>query len=262
MTKVSTNIIQGILVCAVICFFSVAGAEEEITGRQLAHQVFDRDRGNNAVSTAQMVLVSKSGKKRIRHFTTKRIRENGLEKQITRFTDPADIEGTGFLSAEKPGWETEQFLYLPALNRTRRIVTSQKDQRFVNSDFTYEDMERHPVSDYTYKINGSAQIGNLDCHILESRPKQGVESQYGLMVSMISKDTLVPVHVKFYDKKNKHIKTYQVLKLKQIQGIWTEIIAGMEDHKKTHKTYIKQTEITYNTDIRTDDISRKNLENY
>ena len=252
MTKVSVNIIQGILVLSAICIFSIAGAEE-ITGRELAQKVFDRDRGKNSVSTAQMVLVSKSGKKRIRHFTTKRIEENGLEKQITRFTAPADIEGTGFLNVEKPGWEPEQFLYLPALK---------KKQRFVNSDFTYEDMERHPVSDYTYKITGSTKVGNLDCRILESRPKQGVESQYGLTISTIAEDALVPVHVKFYDKKNKHIKTYNVLKLEQVQGIWTEIITGMEDHKKNHKTYIKQDKITYNTNIKTDDISRKNLENY
>nr|WP_320013610.1 outer membrane lipoprotein-sorting protein [uncultured Desulfobacter sp.] len=261
MTKISVNIIQGILILSAICIVSIADAEE-ITGRQLAQKVFDRDRGKNSVSTAQMVLVSKSGKKRTRHFTTKRIEENGLEKQITRFTAPADIEGTGFLNVEKPGLETEQFLYLPALKRTRRIVSSQKDQRFVNSDFTYEDMERHPVSNYTYKITGSTKVGNLDCYILKSRPKQGVESQYGLTISTISKDALVPVHVKFYDKKNKHIKTYNVLKLEQVQGIWTEIINTMEDHKKNHKTYIKQSKITYNTNIKTDDISRKNLENH
>lgn len=252
---------QAILILFVICFFSIAGAEE-ITGRQLAQKVFDRNRGKNSVSRAQMVLVSKSGKKRIRHFTTRRIEENGLEKQITRFTAPADIEGTGFLSVEQPGWETEQFLYLPALKRTRRIVSSQKNKRFVNSDFTYEDMERHPVSDYTYNITGSTKVGNLDCHTLESRPKQGVESQYGLTISTISKDALVPVHVKFYDKKNNHIKTYNVLKLKQVQGIWTEIATSMENHKKKHKTYIKQDQITYNTNIKTDDISRKNLEKY
>ncbi|NWH05063.1 outer membrane lipoprotein-sorting protein [Desulfobacter latus] len=261
MTKVSVHIVRGMLALSAICLFSIAGAEE-ITGRQLAQKVFDRDRGKNSVSTAQMVLVSKRGKKRIRHFTTKRIEENGLETQMTRFTAPADIDGTGFLNVEKPGWETEQFLYLPALKRTRRIVSSQKNQRFVNSDFTYEDMERHPVSDYTYKITGSTTVGNMDCHILESRPKQGVESQYGLTISTISKDGFVPVHVAFYDKKNTHIKTYHVLKLEQVQGIWTEIIISMEDHQKGHKTYIKQDKITYNTNIKTDDVSRKSLENY
>lgn len=250
-----------VLVLIIFPFYATA-QEMEITGTQLAQEVFDRDRGENALSSAQMVLVNKSGRKRIRYFTTKRIKENNLENQLTRFTAPADINGTGFLSFEKPGWETEQFLYLPALKRTRRIVSSQKSQRFVNSDFTYEDMERHPVLNYTYSITGLSKVGNLDCFILESRPKQDIKSQYSLTVSVISKDGFVPVHIKFYDKKNTHIKTYKVLKLERIQGIWTEMTASMEDHKKKHKTYIKLESIKYNTDIKNDDISRKSLENY
>ena len=245
-----------------VLLFSVCVAAAEGPGSQLAQQVFNRDRGKDAESVAQMVLVNKSGKKRVRHFTVKRIQENGLEKQLTRFTSPADIDGTGFLSIEKPGWETEQFLYLPALRRTRRIVSSQKSQRFVNSDFTYEDMERHSVSDYTHTITGETQVGNTDCHILESSPKPGVESQYSRTVSLIGADSLIPVQVNYYDKKNTHIKTYKVLKLEKIQEIWTEILTSMEDHKRGHKTYIKQEKIVYNSNIDTDEISRKNLEDY
>jgi len=244
-----------------LLLFPNAGAGE-ITGNKLAQEVFDRDRGRDAVSSAQMVLVNKSGKKRIRHFTSQRVKENGLENQMTRFTAPADIEGTGFLTVEKQDWETEQFLYLPALKRTRRIVSSQKAQRFVNSDFTYEDLERHPVSDYDHRITGSDKMGSLDCHILESRPKQGTDSQYSLTVSQIEKHSFVPVQVKYFDKKNTHIKTLKVLKLDKIQDIWTETVVSMEDFKKSHKTYIKIEKITYNINIDKADISRKNLETY
>lgn len=261
MTKISVNMIQGILILSAICIFSIAGAEE-ITGRQLAQTVFDRYRGKNVVSMAQMVLVSKRGKKRIRHFTSKRITENGLERQLTRFTAPVDIDGTGFLTIEKKGWETEQFLYLPALKRTRRIVSTQKAQRFVNSDFTYEDMERHPVADYVHKITGSEKMGNLDCHILESRPKPDTRSQYNLTISLVAKHAHVPVQVKYFDKKNRHIKTYKVLKLEKIQGIWTELIVSMEDHKKGHKSFIKQDTINYNTNMDNALISRERLKKY
>lgn len=257
--KVIWPLILAVLSISILSYSAVA---EELSGVQLAQKVFDRDRGKDAVSSAQMVLVNKSGKKRVRHFVTKRIDENGLEKQLLRFTSPADIEGTGFLSIEKPGWETEQFLYLPALKRTRRIVSSQKSQRFVNSDFTYEDMERHPVSDYTYQITGSSKVGNVDCYILKSRPKQNVESQYSLTISLVTKESFVPVNVKFFDKKNNHIKTYTALKLEPIQQIWTVTVASMEDHKRNHKTYIKQEKIVYNNNLDTDEISRKNLENY
>jgi len=134
----------------------------------LAQKIVDRDRKKDSVSFAQMILINKNGKKRVRQFRNSRLLENGLEKQIIRFTSPADIG--------KPGLETEQFLYLPAVKRTRRIVSSQKSNRFVNSDFTYEDMERHPVDDYTYKISGTKKVGSLECYSLEIFPKHGIKS--------------------------------------------------------------------------------------
>lgn len=234
----------------------------ETDGRALAQKVFDRDRGDNSISIGQMVLVDKNGKKRSRSFISKRKMEGELEQQLLRFTAPADIDGTGFLTIEKPGWETEQFLYLPALKRTRRIVSSQKGHRFVNSDLTYEDMERHPVDDYEYRLVGSETIKNIDCYILESRPKKGTESQYSLIISRISKDSLLGILVHYFDKKGKHFKTYKVLKVDRIQGIWTEALAMVEDFQRGHKTYMKLESITYNTQINADEISRRGLENY
>lgn len=248
-----------IIVLVISSFYANA---QEMTGDMLAKKVFDRDRGKDSVSVAQMVLISKTGNKNIREFSIKRLAEGDLERQIIRFTAPADIDGTGFLTIEKTGWETEQFLYLPALRRTRRIVTSQKSSRFVNSDFTYEDMERHPVDDYTYKIVGSQKVGQLDCYALEIYPKKETISQYGRTLSLVEKQSLVPVFVQYFDKNGDHIKTYEVLKLSQIQGIWTESTVSMEDLEKGHKTYIKLENITYNTGLEKEAISIKSLENY
>ncbi len=233
-----------------------------MTGQELAQKVFDRDRGKNSIFTAQMVLVAKSGNKRNRQFTNKRVMEAGLERRIIRFTAPADIAGTGFLTIEKPGWETEQFLFLPALRRTRRIVSSQKSSRFVNSDFTYEDMERHPVDDYVYNLVGTRKMENLDCYALEVRPKEKTKSQYSLTFSLIETQSLVPVFVQYFDKKGTHIKTYKVLKLGRVQGIWTESAVSMEDLGKGHKTYIKLESIRYNSDLGPEAVSIKSLENY
>lgn len=237
-------------------------AAENISGITLARKIFNREMGKDSRATAQMVLISKTGIKRVREFTIKRIRENSLDSRIIRFTSPADIDGTGFLTIEKTGGETEQFLYLPALRRTRRIVSSQKSQKFVNSDFTYEDMERHPVNNYEYKITGSQKIGALDCYVLEARPKKGINSQYSLTVSSISKQTFVPVLVKYFDGKGSHIKTYKVLKLDLIQDIWTEMVVSVENHEKGTQTYVRLSDIQYNKGIPRDQISPKALEAY
>ena len=234
----------------------------KLTGIEIARQVFDRNRGHNSMSTATMVLVNKKDKKRVRTFTNRRIRTDGLEKQIIRFTAPADIDGTGFLTMEKPGYETDQFLYLPALRRTRRIVSSQKSHRFVNSDFTYEDMERLPVDNFTYELKGEKKINNIECYLLEARPKKKVNSQYSLTKSMISKTSFVPIFAEYFDHKGTHIKTYKVLKLELKQDIWTESMVMMEDLIKAHKTFLKIQDIEYNTNITPDQISKAALETY
>ncbi len=256
---------RDILIFFIFLFFfssTLPAAAADITGKELARKVFHRDRGKNSVAMAQMVLVSESGRKRVRKFTSKRLMEDELERQLIRFTSPADIEGTGFLNIEREGWETEQFLYLPALKRVRRIVGSQQSQRFVNSDFTYEDLKRQPVEDYTYSITGSRNVGNLDCYVQETRPREGTDSQYSMTESLICKRSLVPVLVKYFDKKGKHFKTYKVLKLNQIDGIWTEMTVSMVDMERQHKTYIKTEDIQYNTDLDKDEISRKSLADY
>lgn len=258
--KSCRHFISFITILAIFSFNSASAAE--LSGKELARKVFDRDRGENSVATAQMALVSKSGRKRVRNFTSKRLMEDELERQLIRFTSPADIEGTGFLTIEKEGWDTEQFLYLPALRRIRRIVSSQQDQHFVNSDFTYEDMKRHPVDNYSYKITGSRKIGNLECYIMETRPKKGTESQYSLTESLISKKSLVPVHVKYFNKNGSHFKTYKVLQLDKVEGIWTEMTVILENFEREHKTYLKTEHIDYNTDIDKSAISRKSLKEY
>ncbi len=237
-------------------------ATDALTGEAIARQVFDRDRGENSISTAVMILENEKGNKRSRTFTNKRILENGLEKQLIRFTEPADINGTGFLTIEKPGYETEQFLYLPALRRSRRIVSSQKSHQFVNSDLTYEDMERHPVENYRYEIKGEKEIDGTDCYILETRPREGIESQYSSITAHIAKQAFVPLFAEYYDKKGRHIKTYRVLGLEQKQNIWTETKIIMEDVASRHKTHIHLEHIEYNTDITPDQVSNQALERF
>lgn len=249
------------IICTVwILFFPHVCQAEELTGEGIARQVFDRDRGQNSRASAAMVLIDKSGYKRSRIFTNIRIVENALEKQLIRFTSPKDIAGTGFLTIEKPGYETDQFLYLSALRRTRRIVSSQKNHRFVQSDFLYEDMERHPVENYTYNRQKDQTIQNIACYVLETRPAPSIKSEYSLTVSWITKEGFVPIIAQYYDQKGNLFKTYTVLKLEKIQGIWTESIVKMEDTKRNHQTLIKIQQIEYNTNITSDQVSAAALE--
>ncbi|MCG2759492.1 MAG: outer membrane lipoprotein-sorting protein [Desulfobacteraceae bacterium] len=264
--KISTILISTIAIFLSSTVFSAdtdsKSSNITMSGKEFARKVYDRENGNDSTAHMIMKLINKRGHERIRDFTSYSKDYGPIIKQLIRFTSPADIEGTGFLSIEKSEGETEQFLYLPALRRTRRIVSSQKSNQFVNSDFTYEDMERRPVEDSEHIIVGEDKIGNIDCYLLESRPKKESDSQYSLLKSTIAKNIYIALYTEYYDKKGKLIKKYRAIKVEKIQDVWTETEVIMEDLKNKHKTILKINNIVYNTNLDDDIFSRQNLANW
>lgn len=232
-----------------ICFFT-GNSIADMTGKELAQRIYDRDIGQDSSAISCMELIYKNGKKRVRYFTIRTIKdENGLMRQMIKFQSPAEIRGTGFLSIEREDNEIYQFLYLPALNRIRRVGLSNKGGSFVNTNFTYEDMERRPVKNDEHEIVGEAIKGNTDCYILKSRPKEEAESQYSLIKSWVAKNSYVPVYTEFYNKKGKLTKIYEATELKKVDGIWTVIEATMKKLKKNTKTIIRIKKIKYNSGL-------------
>ncbi len=232
------------------------------SGREVAQQVYDRDLGQDSQSQVRMELTSGGGQRRVREMTVLAKTDGPIRKTITRFTSPADINGTGFLSIEDGQGGTEQFLFLPALNRTRRIATTQKSRSFVNTDFTYEDMERRPVDDFEYLIAGVEDLSGVETWILESRPKPETQSQYGLVRLWIAQGLGVPLKIDYFDDRDQHIKQYRVLQLENIQGIWTETRVTMKDLSSGHRTTLDTRDIRYDLGLSDNLFTQQNLENW
>src|SRR6056297_2561896 len=149
-----------VVLCSLFLFASTSVAADRPTPEQIARSTYDRNVGDDMQLHGKMELISKSGHVREREFISLRKDNDAERKQLIRFISPADIDGTAFLTLEKDNSSnTEQHLYLPALKRTRRIVASQQGRSFVNTDFTYEDMQRHPVEDWDYQLEGEETIG-------------------------------------------------------------------------------------------------------
>ena len=236
---------------------------EEPTGRELAQQVYDYDIGDNSIAQMTMVLEDDSGRKRERRLINMTMDEGNIRKTMIRFLEPADIAGTGFLSIEQEDGSTEQFLYLPALDRTRRIVADQKGRSFVNSDFTYEDMQRRPVENYEHTMTGQEEVQGHDCWILEERPLPKANSEYSFIKNWVPKDIPIPVQAHFFADQDEHIKTYKVSELEKIQGIWTPMRMVMIDHEDQHRTILSTEEIQYNSpDIQDSFFSTRYLESW
>ena len=239
-------IVTGAIVVAEMLFLLPAFAMD---GQTLARNVYDREDGKDSKATAQMLLIDKNGGKRFRTFITISKDYGEVSKSFIRFTAPADINGTSFLTWENTDRDNDQFLYLPALNRVRRIVSSQKSSQFVNTDYTYEDMERRKPDLDQHAIVGEEKLLGRDCWLLESIPKELKGSQYGKRKAWVPKDILVPIKIEYFDQKDQPVKVFSASALKQVDGIWVIVESQMEDLKKEHKTLLKTEDIKFNRGV-------------
>lgn len=237
-----------ILMCSMVAMVQPLDAEP-MDGPTLAQRVYDREVGEDAQATVQMLLIDKRGNKRFRTMVTYRKDYGRTSKSYTRFTSPADIDGTAFLTWENEDRDDDQFLYLPALKRVRRIVSSQKSNRFVNTDYTYEEFDSRKPEEDTHRLLGSEKFMERDCWMIESVPKDLKNTQYGKRVSWIVKDIDLIVRTEYYDKRGRQIKEFIARSIKKIDGIWTAIETDMRDLKRRHRTLMRTTDIKFNRGV-------------
>ncbi len=228
-------------------------------GDELAQWIYDRDTGRDAVATIEMVLTSRSGHQRVRRFESRMVRHDGLQDSLIRFTYPTDIDGTAFLTLERRGGDAQQFLYLPALRRVRRIVAKQKGKSFVNSDLYYQDLERRRPDKDRHRLLGEATVDGRRCWILESIPKEKGSSAYGKNIAWIDQATLLPVKGESYDRKLRKIKVSRILRMEQIEGIWTSMESEVTTLKHHHTTRLRVEEIRYNVGLKASDFNKRAL---
>jgi hypothetical protein len=230
---------------------STSLATDSLSPVQVAQLTYDRYLGDDMQMRGTMELISKKGHVRTREYISQRKDSEENRSQLIRFTAPADIDGTAFLTIEKDlSTNTEQHLYLPALKRTRRIVASQKGRSFVNSDFTYEDMQRHSVEAWDYQLDGEEVVLGKDCYILVSTPKASTDTQYGKTIAWIEKGNFIPLKTVFWDKKGQQSKLYQVVSFEMIDQVATETEVLMEDLGSGHMTRLKVLAIEYNNGLK------------
>ncbi|MDQ7043893.1 MAG: outer membrane lipoprotein-sorting protein [Sulfurimonas sp.] len=228
-----------------------------ITGEEIAQKVHDRDEGDNIISDMKMILIDKSNKKRVRNLKvyTKNRGEDTLK--LLFFLSPADVKNTAFLTYdyEDSNADDDQWLYLPALRKVKRIASSDKSSSFMGSDFTYSDMTSRNVSDYTYKIMKEPTIkGHKTWQMLVTPKTQKTveETGYEKSIVFVRQDNFVIIQALNYIKKGKKLKYMMVKELELLDGIWTVKEMQMitkKGKKMLHKSIFKFSNIKYNQDL-------------
>jgi outer membrane lipoprotein-sorting protein len=207
------------------------------TAQEIADKVYNRATPENGESDMAMILINSKGKERHR-FLHKFFKDYGeVEKQTMFFKSPADVKNTAFMNySYDDDRDDDQWLYLPALKKVKRISGGSKDDYFMGSDFTYEDMEKRNPKKDSHKLLATETLEGELCYVVESIPKE--EAQYSKRVAWVIKDQWIPLKIEFYDEDEELLKILSMTEYKEIQGYWIIITQEMENVQREHKTII------------------------
>ena len=226
----------------------------------LAQAVYDRPNGRDSSARVLMLLNDEDGETRkSRILYTYGVDKGNAERwTLMRFIKPEDVDGTGLLTRDYAGDDSDQWLYLPALDRIRRISSKRKGGRFVGSEFFYEDLTDREVNMDLHRLVGEDKVGGIPCKLLESIPVDEDNSVYSKRVSCIYEKFMIPLRMDMYQK-DKLVKRLQARKIKKIQGYWTIFESTMYNLKTGNSTQLATTHIRYDQGIPDDLFSQRGL---
>jgi len=208
---------------------------------------------NDMKGEVRLVLTNAQGQQRRRQidmFSRKRTADES--DMLMRFLSPADVQGTGFLTIENTTADDERYLYLPALRRVKRIASSGKGGNFMSSDFSYYDIGKPKLKDWTYKSLRDTILTGHDCYSIECAPvSEDIEKNtgYGKIIRRIRKDILVTIQAEYYDRGMRKWKILEVPAVENISGVWFQTDMKMKDIQNNHQSELKFSKIKVNQNI-------------
>ena len=236
-------------------------------GMAIAVEADKRDTGfEDFTSNMVMELRNKQGDTSTRTIRLKTLEVTGDgDKSMSIFDKPADVKGTAFLTFSHAIKPDEQWLYLPALKRVKRINSKNKSGPFMGSEFAYEDLASQEIEKYTYKYIRDEKIktaefpDGVDTFVMERYPAYE-HSGYTRQIAWINKDRYVAEKIEFYDRKNDLLKTLTSSGYKQYLGqYWRPNEMQMENHQTGKSTLLKWEDYNFKTGLTDSDFSRNSL---
>ena len=224
-------------------------------GLEIMQRVDARDDGDDLIQKMQQRLVDRRGSVREREMVSFRKDYGKDSKSITYFLAPSNVRDTALLTWDYDGIEKDddQWLYLPALKKVRRISSSDRGDYFMGTDFTFEDIKQTPeLEDYNWTLSGSGSVDGQDVWIVEGEPKtDDLKKNLGYSKTRyyVRKDINMYIRVDFWDRKEQELKQLVSEEIRQIDGIWTAMRGTMTNKQSGHRTELSFSEHRYNSGL-------------
>lgn len=226
-------------------------AEEIMRRNYLASRVRDSQ------SHATITLINETGQQRIRRlFSVTRLKEDGMtQMRMARFLHPPDVKGTATLMIEHAEGDDDMWMYVPAMGKVRRLVSKNKSDGYVGTDFTYGDIIGHKVEDYSHRLVGSDTIDGVECFVVESVPvsaKVRRDSGYSKRVSWVCKDDFVSQRMEGYDLQGRLLKRLTATDIRLVDpalGRWQPMRLQMNNLQTGHRTILSYEDFKANVGV-------------
>jgi outer membrane lipoprotein-sorting protein len=240
---------------------SFALSAEEQKGLDISLEAKKRDLGwQDSTADMLMLLRNKQGQESIREIKMKSLEvTNDGDKSLTIFNKPRDVKGTAFLSFSHPVEADEQWLFLPALKRVKRISSRNKSGPFMGSEFAFEDLSSFEVEKYTYKFLAEEELNGLKTFKVEQYPVDE-NSGYTRRIVWIDTEEYRIHKIDFYDRKDSLLKTLSFKGYKQyLVKHWRADIQEMINHQNGKSTELKWSNYAFKTGLSDSDFNRNSL---
>jgi outer membrane lipoprotein-sorting protein len=207
-----------------------------------------------------MILRNRQGDESLREVRVRTLEVDGDgDKSLSIFDSPGDVKGTAFLTFSHINRPDDQWLYLPALKRVKRIASKNKSGPFMGSEFAYEDISSDEVDKYTYRYLRDETLDGLECFVVERDPVDKY-SGYTRQVVWYDKDDYQPRKIVYYDRKNERLKTLTLHEYRQyLDRHWRGMRYEMVNHQTGKSTTLRWKEYRFRNGLTDRDFDKNTL---
>jgi len=244
-----------------LVLFGLTSSSFAQRGLEIAKSAIDYDEGfESSTVKLTMILTNRQGQesKRFMRNRTLELMEDG-DKSLIVFDSPKDVAGTATLTYTHKTSPDDQWLYLPALKRVKRISSDNKSGPFMGSEFAFEDLSSQEVEKYTYKFIKEETINGVSALVVERDPEDA-KSGYTRQVVWYNKDNYRLEKIDFYDRRNSLLKTLTYSKYKVFHDKhWRAGEMTMTNHQTGKKTKLIFEGYAFKTGLDDADFSQNSL---
>jgi outer membrane lipoprotein-sorting protein len=254
------SFLLGVGLVTLFSVHSIAQSAEQ-KGLEIAKERKLRDLGwQDTTAEMTMILRNSQGQQTERRMRTKALEvHNDGDKSLTIFDEPRDVQGTAFLNFSHAITPDDQWIYLPALKRVKRIASRNKSGPFMGSEFAYEDMTTFEIEKFTFKYLGDEIYQNRPMMIVEQYPVDEY-SGYTRQKVWIDKERYVPYKMEFYDKKQSLLKTLEFDEYTlYLDKYWRPLRAEMFNEQNGKSTELITHGIEFRTGLEDGDFDKNSL---